>query len=355
MGSSAKKRKDKKSDFVKPKLKVGKTAPKPSNTTNTAFKARSIVLNQQSLSSNAPTSSALFAHQLSLLTSKQESQRKDALASLTNSLASRDPELPLPQPAVTIIHKVRPLLIDGSKSNRESALKLLRTLPADELGAHAADLILYIHVGLTHLSTSIRESVLEVLEFLLKTCPAETVGSPGSWVGTLRRFVTILGWHEGLPASKTGIGNENGVAATTNTKSWTSAPAVGGHKPADAKLRARQITALALFLEAGLKEPVQQDGDAARRTADMWPLSQIECHLMAARANPYGYLNLFGAVRDEEAEMYDDSQSRKEVYLEVLHANVMKGMGSAKREGGEIGRAAAGLDKVLSSTDGMQV
>ena len=40
MGSSAKKRKDKKKDFQKPKLKVGKARPKPINSTDTSFNAK---------------------------------------------------------------------------------------------------------------------------------------------------------------------------------------------------------------------------------------------------------------------------------------------------------------------------
>lgn len=40
MGTSAKRKKEKKKDFQKTKLKVGKGAKKPENATNTAFKAR---------------------------------------------------------------------------------------------------------------------------------------------------------------------------------------------------------------------------------------------------------------------------------------------------------------------------
>jgi pre-rRNA-processing protein IPI1 len=42
MGKSAKARKEKKQDFQKTKLKVGKTKAKPENFTSTAFKARSM-------------------------------------------------------------------------------------------------------------------------------------------------------------------------------------------------------------------------------------------------------------------------------------------------------------------------
>ena len=44
MGSSAKKKKEKKQDFQKAKLKVGKARPKNTNATDTSFSAKSIVL-----------------------------------------------------------------------------------------------------------------------------------------------------------------------------------------------------------------------------------------------------------------------------------------------------------------------
>jgi len=42
MAKSAKAKKEKKKDFQKPKLKVGKTKPKAANFTDTSFKARCI-------------------------------------------------------------------------------------------------------------------------------------------------------------------------------------------------------------------------------------------------------------------------------------------------------------------------
>ncbi|MBE7181803.1 MAG: hypothetical protein INR71_11465 [Terriglobus roseus] len=40
MGASSKKKKEKKKDFQKAKLKVGKTKAKPANFTDTSFKAK---------------------------------------------------------------------------------------------------------------------------------------------------------------------------------------------------------------------------------------------------------------------------------------------------------------------------
>lgn len=42
MGTSAKRKKEKKKDFQKPKLKVGKAKPKAANFTDTSFQAKSM-------------------------------------------------------------------------------------------------------------------------------------------------------------------------------------------------------------------------------------------------------------------------------------------------------------------------
>ena len=47
MGKSSRKNKEKKSDFQRVKLKVGKKKPMPDNFTSTAFKSQSILLKEQ--------------------------------------------------------------------------------------------------------------------------------------------------------------------------------------------------------------------------------------------------------------------------------------------------------------------
>lgn len=47
MGKSAKAKKEKKADFTKVKLKVGKKLPKGQNLTDTTFKSKKIVIGEQ--------------------------------------------------------------------------------------------------------------------------------------------------------------------------------------------------------------------------------------------------------------------------------------------------------------------
>jgi pre-rRNA-processing protein IPI1 len=70
--------------------------------------------------------------------------------------------------------------------------------------------------------------------------------------------------------------------------------------------------------------------------------------MLPRKSNPFGYLNLFGAARDVESEMYEDAEDRAEVFdnLGLKHA-FSKGLKEAKKEGGEAGRAAAQVEKAL--------
>ncbi|KAI7112572.1 hypothetical protein KC352_g35345, partial [Hortaea werneckii] len=137
MGASAKRKKEKKQDFQKPKLKVGKKRPTNTNATDTSFSAKSIVFKQQSVSSGPRDTGALFNHNLSLLASKNETQRRDALQYLTTAcMLAQSPEGEgLPQPASAVVAKAQALILDGNGGVRSQLLKLLKSLPVDEIGS----------------------------------------------------------------------------------------------------------------------------------------------------------------------------------------------------------------------------
>jgi len=192
------------------------------------------------------------------------------------------------------------------------------------------------------MATDIRSSSLEVLDWLLQTAGQEIVGCAGGWIKTTRRLCSVLGWQSTHPAVSSGE-MPSGV-----TEKWTSTHGGGRPGTGDSRLRAKQISTLALFLSTGLFAPPVDQVAVARRAAQCLPLWHTDAHCIGYKANPFGYLNLFGAARDEENEMYDDVESRKEVYREYMHESVLKGMQEAKKEGGEVGRAAAALDKAVT-------
>ncbi|KAF1962728.1 hypothetical protein CC80DRAFT_588247 [Byssothecium circinans] len=326
MGSSAKKRKEKKKDFQKPKLKVGKAKPKAANSTNTSFKAKAIALKQQTLSTNAPTVEAQCAHHLGLLNHKSDTQRRDSLAYLTTIISTHPPNTPLPQPPSVIIPTVQRLILDGSNAVRQQLLKLLQSLPKNDIASHTDQLLLHTRAGMTHLSTDIRTFALDVLEWLLAAAGDEVVGCAGGWVKTLKCFLSLLGWK-----------------VETSSK-WT-APKSFGKSSGDSKVQVKQMNALTSFLRVGLLH--SHTAATVGNGADAFPLWQTEQHMLSERSNVYAHLNLFGAPRDEDAEMYEDREDRQRLFHGRAEAAVVAGLEQATKGGGELGRAAAQLRKVV--------
>ncbi|KAK5663189.1 hypothetical protein OQA88_6606 [Cercophora sp. LCS_1] len=323
MGSSNKKKKEKKKDFQKAKLKVGKAKAKAANFTDTSFKSKSIVVNQQTLAPSLSDSEQFKSYLSLAATSKADTQRRDALAYLTNNLASN------PVGTSNLLTKLLPLISDSSASVRTRLLALFRALPPAEVKPHVEKILMYVRGGMTHLSNDIRTESLNVMEWLLEIAGDEVVSCPGGWMKTLNSFSSMLGW------------NPN-VGAAMNSKGWTSASktmaSAGGKKAPEAM--ARQIGVLATFLSVGFKEEEQEvDGEQAYWDC-LYRLPQVP--------NAFAYLNLFGAVRDEEGEMYPDRESRKRVFDTKWRGAIITGMEGAKKEGGLVGRAAAGLEKALN-------
>lgn len=218
------------------------------------------------------------------------------------------------------------LVLDGSNAVRQQLLKLLQVLPQGDIASHADQLLLHTRAGMTHLASDIRTFNLDVLEWLLRVAGDEVVSCAGSWVKMLKCFLGLLGWQ------------------AESTGKWSATRAFGKTN-ADAKIQAKQISTLALFLKSGLV-PSQKSAPLAT-AGDSFPVWQTQHHLPAERSNAYAHLNLFGAARDEEAEMYEDREDRQRVFHERAEAAVVSGLEQATKGGGELGRAAAQLRRVI--------
>jgi pre-rRNA-processing protein IPI1 len=338
MGSSAKKKKEKKADFVKPKLKVGKARPKNTNATDTSFTAKSIILKQQSVSESRDAT-ALFNHNLSLLSSKNETQRRDALQYLTAACLAAGKE-GLPQPVSVVVAKAQPLILDGNSGVRQALLKLFKVLPPAEIGS-LEQVLLYARAGVTHLSTDIRIHSLDLLDWLLNANGEALMACPGGWVKMLMTFQNLLGWKGAVMANGTIVDGK-----------WTSTAKPSNTSTASSKLLVHQLNTLAQFLAVGLTSKSNEPLTSARRTAALFPLCHTDSHTLPTKSNSFGYLNLFGAPRDAESETYDSAEERMSIFVEqgLLEAFQL-GVKEAKREGGEVGRAAAAIDKALKLAD----
>ena len=335
MGSSARKKHEKKKDFQKPKLKVGKARPKPTNFTDTSFKSKGIVLAQQSISTTAPSPSSQFSHHVSLLSSRQSSQRRDSLAHIATTITSRPVDTPLPQPVSILLPKLLPRILDESNGVRSELLRVFRTLPPHQLEPHVGQCLLYIRAGLTHLAADIRSSATDYLLWIIDVCPVEVVSCSGGWIKTLKCLMTVLHWDVSTKGESGG--------------KWTSSRAVNlGSAGSDGKISVKSLNALAAFLHAGLAPPVEPVPFVSK-----WPFPyrNVECHMIPKRSNAFAYLNLFGSPRDEESEMYVEREERQSVFGRRFQSAVENGVDAARKEGGETGRAAAGVDKAL--TNGM--
>ncbi|MCJ1360094.1 MAG: rRNA processing protein [Icmadophila ericetorum] len=334
MGSSAKKKRDKKKDFQKSKLKVGKARPKATNFTDTSFKAKTITINQQSLTTTAPSLSTQFSHNLSLLTSRANSQRKDSLSYLTTTINSRPVDTPLPQPVSTILPKLLPLILDGSSGVRIHLVKLLRSLPPTDIEDFVDQILLYIRAGMTHLAADIRSSSMDVLSWALLAAEQAMVSCAGGWVKTLRCFLALLGWpFEG------------------QKESWSSVKASLSKAGNDTAAAVKYLNSLASFLQAGLSDP--ENSRAGEGFAPAFPLWHNQQHQIFNQSNCFAHLNLFGLPRDEDGEMYEGCEERQKIFQDKFRTTFEKGLDSAKREGGDVGRAAGAAKKVITETMGV--
>ena len=190
---------------------------------------------------------------------------------------------------------------------------------------------MYIRAGLTHLAADIRSTALEMLEWALQIGGVELVSCPGGWIKTLKTVLMVLAWTEDGKIS-----------------SWTSSRALVARS--GDKALPKTLTMLGSLLRVGMVAPPPPEAPVPKQ---IWfPLWHVDCHMVPKRSNTYGYLNLFGPPKDEDSQGYEDIEERRRVFTKVFGDRVGKGAAAARREGGEIGRAAAAVTKALD--DGLE-
>lgn len=225
-----------------------------------------------------------------------------------------------------ILPKLLPLILDGSTSVRSQLLKLLRLLPSTEVTDRVESILLYVRAGMTHLAAEIRNDAILTLEWLLEDGGEAVVSCPGGWVKTMKAFMSMMGW-----------------AISSGTTKWTSAAKTSLVNRGEAF--PKQLIVLTRFLKAGLGRTIIE---TVSQKGKYFPLWDVELHKISSQANPYAYLNLFGPGRDEEGEIYAERESRQRIFSHRFQSSIERGVENAKREGGEVGRVAAVLEKALS-------
>ncbi|POS77714.1 pre-rRNA-processing protein IPI1 [Diaporthe helianthi] len=301
MGSSARKKKEKKKDFQ-----------------------ASIVVNQQSLSEIAPDDVALFKHNLSLATSRTDKQRREALSHLISQLTSTPPKNPVG--AYVLLDKLLPLITDTSSAIRSSLLKLFQALPYYEVQPHSDKVVKWVRLGMLHLSAEVRDDALKFMDWLLDVAVDQLLDVAGGWTKTLDAFVAMMGWRNATTASAAGAG-----------KGWSSAPKTTFGADKGGSAYAHQMTALAKFIQLGLQKPPP---------VKPWTGTQYweQVYRLPEGPNPFGYLQLLGPPQD--GEICADTESRLRA-LWPLKDTMEKKTAQARVEGGPAGRAATDLAKAL--------
>lgn len=243
-------------------------------------------------------------------------------------------------------------MLDGSQQVRTHLLPLLQLLPKNSIADRVQATLLYVRAGMTNLATSIRDDALSILSYLLEIAAEEIITCPGGWVKTLKCFMSMMGW-----TSLTGPSTNT----ATKKSGWSSVPksnlTLGSSSASDLP---RQLLILSQFLKAGLHDNRLSEDDlfqvVQQQQAADFPLYDRQAHMMPTKANAYAHLNLFGAPRDEDGEIYMDRESRQRVFEKRFRKDVEKGAELAKKAGGEVGRAGSVLSKVLrEGMDGFEL
>ena len=162
----------------------------------------------------------------------------------------------------------------------------------------------------------------------------------------LKCLLTILHWHAAAPSNKAGVG----LASGGWISSKVTEPEIAG---ADRKSVVKMLNGLAAFLRAGLVASPEDPTPIPLNHGWPFPINgrAAESHMIPKRPNAFAHLNLFGLPRDEEGEMYPDREERQRTFHERFLDIVKVGVEGARKGGGEVGRAAAGVGKAVE--DGM--
>lgn len=266
---------------------------------------------------------------MSLLSSRTDSQRRDSLSYLTTAITTKPTNAPLQQPVSVLLPKILPLTLDGSHTVRAQLLRLLRALPSSDVEDHIEQVLLYVRAGITHLASDIRSSTLDMLAWALECNGTALVSCAGGWVKTLKSLMVMQGWP-----------------TEASTAAWSSAKASVGQPGSERKAMVKSLGTMASLLRAGLDDSLQDQDTHC--TAPGFPLTNTAQHFVSRQSDCFSHLNLFGPARDEDTQIYEDREDRQRIFHRKFRGPIERALEAAKQEGGEMGRAAAGVQKTIS-------
>lgn len=237
---------------------------------------------------------------------------------------------------------------------RTQLLKLLRTLPPEDVRPFVEKVILFVRAGMTNLSAEVSEDSMGVLEWALDVAAHEVVSAPGCWAKPLSCFLSVLKWSTYLDAP-----NNATIASSSSSGKWSSAPQASLVGVKKKQAYARQLSVFGRFLAAGLvdhasQQQKEQPGDRNDSGTLRSDKDTLYYNIYESPKEPgaFTHLNIFGTPRDEESQMYIDADSRRRIFVRRYLAAVIRGLEQARKEGGTVGRAANSVEKTLHDSLG---
>ncbi|XP_077979040.1 testis-expressed protein 10 homolog isoform X1 [Glandiceps talaboti] len=255
MGRSARKKKEKRKDFQKVKLKVGKKKALPDNVTDVNFKSRAIHLKEQLKSDTSqPTNQRkqniqeLFTH----LNHYNASMRQESVAGLKDLFVRHPNQISIH--LSSIIEQVSSLFTDTDSHVRSAAIGLLQFIAphisTDQVMPFFPILNSHLCCAMTHIFEDIQLDSLKVLDLTLQHFPALVTKHSKQ---LLPNFVDQISRQSGGKASSA---DAPARALTINPTSKLSSQ----------KWRAKVLQRLCQFLQALLV--TRQTSDVQRDDSD---------------------------------------------------------------------------------------
>lgn len=356
MGSKRKKA-EKKKDFVKKKLKVGKTAAKPDNHTDTSFVSKTISLPNQTLNKKTVNGGTEhkeevdLTHHLSLTRHHSSQTRKEVLNYIEQHLPSN------PSLYKQILTSVTPLVLDESQSVRKCLVSLLTACAKNQSGLldlHIKSLILFIHSAMTHIKPDVRNSSSSFLSVLVSNAPNSLARS--YFIKTMKSYFALMSW-----------------ALTDDKKSLSMAISTSSSIGGSTKnARIGHLKILRDFLKICIfphKDENINELDP-NQICQTHPLSYK--YLVPDTTQPYTSLKLFvhemaqlKSTGDDEKDSRgsgdgsftindlntisaEDLDTRRKVMHDVFLKPLMKNLNNMIKEGGEVGRESNSCLAILN-------
>lgn len=352
MGSRRKKA-EKQKDFNKKKLKVGKTAAKADNHTDTSFKAKTISLPNQGLNKSTSSNDNVqkkeeldLNHHLALTKHHSATTRKEVLIYLEQHLPSN------PSLYKQILNSITPMIHDSSLNVQTALISLFNECGEKQhglLSLHVRSVVLFILSAMTHIQPVIRNGATKFLQVLITYASTALIKS--YFIKIMKSYFHLLNWT--LSNDKKSMS----LAITTGS-------AIGGTTK---KARIGHLHVLHAFLKAALFEDETVESNFNIDTITIHPLTYK--YLIPDVPQPFTSLKLFTtelptiqrsqnsnySLQDLDTLSADDLQTRRKVMQDVFMKPVLNNLNSLIKEGGEVGKEAHSILSLLKDFEASMI